>query len=200
MKRILYIAVAMLVAAVGCKNRGNEVVTPPTTFEVKATEITVNHEAQKIEIEVVCNEEFDVKEDVFWLTVANMLDGETENTKIVVLSTLANDSEEARSAEVVIVAGELQHTVTITQSGMVATSMEVAIGHRNKCMESPTWGGEVVTGSINWGDGVTEEYVEGITHDYADDESHTATFTMSGARSFVIEKIGDMESLTIAVD
>lgn len=197
MKRVLLTAMALLVVAVGCKNRGNEVVTPPTTLEVSATEITVSDKAQRVEIEVVCSEEFDVKEEVYWLAVADVRDGET---KVVVLNVLENDSVEVRSAEVVIVAGELQHTVTITQSGMVATSMEVAIRHRNKCMESPTWGGEVVTGSINWGDGVTEEYVEGITHDYADDESHTATFTMSGATSFEIEKIGEMESLTIAVD
>jgi hypothetical protein len=78
--------------------------------------------------------------------------------------------------------------------------MEVAIGHRNTFMASPKWGGEAVSGSINWGDGTAEEYAEGATHDYADGESHTATFTMSGATSFEIEKIGAMESLTIAVD
>jgi hypothetical protein len=83
---------------------------------------------------------------------------------------------------------------------MVETSMEVTIGHRNKSMASPEWGGEAVSGTINWGDGTTEEYAEGAKHDYADDENHTATFTMSGATSFEIEKIGEMESLTIAVD
>jgi uncharacterized lipoprotein NlpE involved in copper resistance len=62
MKRVLFTAVALLVVAMGCKNRGNEVVTPPTTLEVTATEITVSDKAQKVEIEVVCNEEFEVKE------------------------------------------------------------------------------------------------------------------------------------------
>lgn len=197
MKRVLFTAVALLVVAVGCKNRGNEVVTPPTTLEVIATEITVSDKAQKVEIEVVCNEEFEVKEEVFWLAVSDVRDGET---KVVVLNVLENDSVDERSAEVVIEAGELRHVVTITQSGMVETSMEVTIGHRNKSMVSPEWGGEAVSGTINWGDGSTEEYAKGAKHDYADDESHTATFTMSGATSFEIEKIGEMESLTIAVD
>jgi hypothetical protein len=67
-------------------------------------------------------------------------------------------------------------------------------------MSSPKWGGEAVSGTINWGDGTSEAYREGITHNYADAESHTATFTMSGTSSFEIEAIGDMESLTIAVE
>ena len=197
MKRVLLTAMALLVVAVGCKNRGNEVVTPPTTLEVAATEITVSDKAQRVEIEVVCNEEFEVKEEVYWLAVADVRDGET---KVVVLSVLENDSVEVRSAEVVIEAGELRRVVTITQNCKAETSMEVTIGHRNHSMASPQWGGEAVSGTINWGDGSTEEYVEGAKHDYADDESHTATFTMSGATSFEIEKIGEMESLTIAVD
>ena len=197
MRRVLFIVAALLVVAVGCKNRSNEVVAPSTTLEIDTTEISIGYEAQRVEIEVLCNEEFDVKEEVFWLAVVDVREGDT---RVVVLNALENDSDEARSADVVIVAGEETRTVTITQGGKVAVSMEVAIGHRNTSMVSPKWGGEVVTGSINWGDGTVEEYAEGATHDYADGESHTATFTMSGATSFEIEKIGAMESLTIAVD
>lgn len=193
----MFIVAALLVVAVGCKNRSNEVVAPSTTLEIDTTEISIGYEAQRVEIEVLCNEEFDVKEEVFWLAVVDVREGDT---RVVVLNALENDSDEARSADVVIVAGEETRTVTITQGGKVAVSMEVAIGHRNTSMVSPKWGGEVVTGSINWGDGTVEEYAEGATHDYADGESHTATFTMSGATSFEIEKIGAMESLTIAVD
>ena len=113
MKRVLFIAMALLVVAVGCKNRGNEVVTPPTTLEVAATEITVSDKAQRVEIEVVCNEEFEVKEEVYWLAVADVRDGET---KVVVLSVLKNDSVDERSAEVVIEAGELRRVVTVKQN------------------------------------------------------------------------------------
>lgn len=197
MNRVLFTAVALLVVAMGCKNIGVEVITPSTTLEVGVTEVHINDRAQRVEIEVVCNEEFEVKEEVYWLAVADVRDGET---KVVVLSVLENDSVEARSAEVVIEAGELRRVVTITQNCKAETSMEVTIGHRNHSMLSPEWGGEAVSGTISWGDGTMEEYAEGAKHDYADDESHTATFTMSGATSFEIEKIGEMESLTIAVD
>ena len=197
MRRVLFIAVALLAVAVGCKNRDNEVVTPSTTLEVETTEISINHEAQRVESEVLCNVEFDVKEEVFWLAVVDVREGDR---KVIVLNVLENDSAEARCADVVIVAGEETRTVTIAQSGVPMVSMEVSIGHRSATLESPKWGGEAVSGSINWGDGTAEEYAEGATHDYADGESHTATFTMSGATSFEIERIGDMESLTIAVD
>ena len=199
MRRVLFIAAVLLVMVAGCKNRDkNIVVTPPTSLEVGATEMSVSCEAQKAQFEVVCNEEFDVEIEAEWLRLYNIR--EEEGAKIVVVSIEANDTAEERSAEIVIVAGELRHVVTITQSGVVATSMEVTIGHCNKHMSSPKWGGEAVSGTINWGDGSVEAYAEGATHDYADAESHTAVFTMSGASSFKIEAIGDMESLTIAVE
>ena len=199
MRRVLFIVAALLVMAVGCKNRDKEVVvTPSTTLDVETTEVNISHEAQKVEIEVVCNEEFDVEIGADWLRLYNIR--EEERAKIIVVSIEANDTAEARSAEIVIVAGELRHAITLTQSGVVVTSMEVAIGHRNQMLASPKWGGEAVRGSINWGDGVTEEYAEGVVHEYADDDVHTALFTMSGTTSFEIEQIGDMESLTIAVN
>jgi hypothetical protein len=167
-------------------------------LEVGATEVSVSCEAQKAQFEVVCNEAFDVEIEAEWLRLYNVL--EEQGKSVVVVSIEANEVAEARSAEVVVVAGELRHVVTITQSGAVVTSMEVAIGHCNKHMSSPKWGGEAVSGTINWGDGTTEAYTEGIAHDYADGESHTAVFTMSGTSSFEIEAIGDMKSLTIAVE
>jgi hypothetical protein len=198
MRRVLFIAVALLVMVAGCKNRGNEVVPPQATLEVGATEMSVSHEAQKVEFKVVCNKEFDVEVDAEWLRLYNIL--EVDGAKIVVVSIEANDTAEARSAEVVVVAGELRHVVTITQSGAAVTSMEVAIGHCNKHMSSPKWGGEAVCGTINWGDGVTEEYAEGASHDYSTSELRTAVFKMEGATSFEIDRVGAMESLIIAVE
>ncbi len=198
MRQILFIAATLLVMVIGCKNRGNEVVAPSTALEVGATEITLTPEAQKAQFEVVCNEAFDVEIEAEWLRLYNIL--EADGASVVVVSIEENETSEARSAEVVVVAGELCHVVTITQSGAVATSMEVAIGHRNQHMSSPKWGGDAVSGTINWGDGSVEAYAEGATHDYADAESHIAVFTMSGTSSFEIESIGDMESLMIAVE
>ena len=195
----MFIVAALLVMAVGCKNRDKEVVViPSTTLDVETTEVNISHEAQKVEIEVVCNEEFDVEIEADWLRLYNIL--ERDGVDVVVLSIEANDVEQARSADVVIVAGELRHAITITQSGVVVTSMEVTIVHCNQHLSSPKWGGEAVRGTINWGDGVTEEYADGVVHKYADDDVHTALFTMSGTTSFEIERIGDMESLTIAVN
>lgn len=199
MKRVLFIAAALFMVAVGCKNRDNGVVpAPETILDVETTELNISHEAQKVDIEVVCNEEIDVEIEADWLRVYNIR--EVEGGAVVVLSIQENEVADARSAKVIIVAGELRHTVVITQSGAVETSMEVMIGHSNLILVSPKWGGEAVSGSIDWGDGTTEDYSEGVAHEYSDSKSHTATFTMSGATSFEIEKIGDMESLTISVD
>ena len=54
MKRVLYIAVALLMVAVGCKNRDKEPIpTPETILQVETNELSINHEAQKVDIEVV---------------------------------------------------------------------------------------------------------------------------------------------------
>ena len=199
MKRVLFIAVTLLVIA-SCKSRDKEVVvTPPDTIlEVEATVFNINHEAQSVDIKVICNEKFDVEIEAYWLRLDNI--HEADGADIVTLCIDANDVAEERSAKVVIVAGELRHSVTITQSGIAATSMEVAIGHRNKLMTSPKWNGKAVSGTINWGDGTIEEYAEGAKHYYSATDAHTATFTMSGTTSFEIATIGAMDSLTIAID
>ena len=199
MKRTLFIVVALLVLAVGCKSGEGDInVTPSDTLlEIQSEAMTISHEAQRVEIGVVCDEEFDVKEEVYWLAVVDVRVGESS---VVVINVLANDSAESRCADVTIYAGDEVRTVTITQSGVPPISMKVEIGHSNQHMSSPKWGGEAVSGTIDWGDGATEEYLEGATHEYADATPHTATFTMIGAQSFDIDRVGAMESISILVD
>ena len=192
-------AVALLMVVVGCKSRENDiVVTPPNThLEVQPEAMTISHEAQRVEIAVVCNDEFDVKEEVFWLAVVDVREGESG---VVVINVLANDSAESRCADVTIKSGDEERRVTITQSGVPPISMKVEIGHSDQRMSSPTWGGETVSGTIDWGDGAIEEYSADASHEYADAAPRTAIFTMMGAQSFDIAKIGAMESISIAVE
>ena len=79
MKRTLFIVVALLVLAVGCKSGEGDInVTPSDTLlEIQSEAMTISHEAQRVEIGVVCDEEFDVKEEVYWLAVVDVRVGES---------------------------------------------------------------------------------------------------------------------------
>jgi hypothetical protein len=197
MRRVLSIAAMLLMIGVACKNRDNEVVEPPVlVFEVETDEFTISHEAQEVEIAVVSNQDVSCDCDLEWI---NVLSIDKKDNYVVVLRVDANVQRAERAAEISLHAGDEVRVVKIVQMGMPEV-MQVIIAHRNQHLESPEWGGEAVSGSVDWGDDTSENYVEGMAHDYAHEESYTATFTMSGATSFRIDRIGAMDGLTIAVN
>lgn len=193
----MFMAAALLMVAVGCKNSSTDIDTPPPfVLEIANSDISIDHTAQNVEFEVVCSQDINVDFAVDWLEVVEV---RHDDDYVVVLRAMENMSPKERYAKIFVVAGEEERIVTLKQMG-VADVMQVVIAHRNQHLDSPEWGGTAVAGTIDWGDDCSESYTEGISHDYADAEHHTATFTMSGATSFRIESIGDMDSLTIAVD
>ena len=97
-----------------------------------------------------------------------------------------------------ITAGELSHTVNITQLPK-PEMMTLSLGHRSEILDSPKWGGESVSGTIDWGDGTTQAYEEGASHEYLDAELRTATFEMQGAESFKIERVGNIERVELVL-
>lgn len=204
MRSVLFITATLLIINVGCTNIGTNIDTTPTplpmptpiVFEVYESDIAINNEAQNVEIVVVCNQEIAVEVAVEWIELVEIQHPEDY---VVILRVAENVKREERVAKVSLIVGEEVKTVTIKQQG-VPEIMQVAIGHYDKLLESPQWEGTLVQGSIDWGDDMVESYTEGITHYYMNDEHHTAIFTMSGATSFTIDKIGNMDSLTIAVN
>ena len=190
MRRYLYIFVALL-AIVGCKR--NSVVEP--TISVEQSEIRLSFEAQDVTLAVESNVALSVDVTADWLSVVSVEDGKKGS---VVLHIDENGAHEPRSAEVVIGAGDKSHTVTIHQEAM-PERMRLKVGHGDTTLASPTWqSGDSVSGTISWGDGSTDEYREGISHDYSEGGSHTATFDMYGPTGFHIEQLNETSYLEIA--
>ncbi len=190
MRRLIF-AVVMVLVAIGCKrNNIDEVVEPSLIVDVDNIEI--DYTKQSVEIAFESNvEEVDV-DSIFWVIYEGVVDGK------IVLMVMENTSTNVRHADVVITAGELSHTVTITQLPK-PDMMTLGIGHRSATLDSPKWGGESVSGSIDWGDGVKELYEEGASHEYPDAELRTATFEMQGAESFKIESLGTIERVELTL-
>ena len=197
MRRLLIIAVA-LIACVGCHNLDKEVDKQPdnlpqTELQVDKSELILNYTAQSVDIVVRANQPYSVDIEAEWMIYAIEESGDR-----VVLSVDENSGSEPRMAEVVLTAGDLSHTIMVEQCVKPET-MQLIVGHTSLSLDSPKWGGSDIRGVVDWGDGTTEEYSEGISHDYADGELHCAQFTMEGATSFRIERVGEIESVTISL-
>lgn len=192
MRRVIFYTIMML-AALGCQNVDNRV---EPTLNVAADKFAVSYKAQDIEIVVDSNTNIEVDIDVDWVELVEI---RNEESKVVVLRISMNETERVRWAVVAIMAGDLRSVVAIEQE-MCPNMMDLVVGHSGTTLESPTWRGANVDGSVDWGDGTAEEsYSEGMSHDYTDNGPHTATFNMIGAESFKIEQIGEIDDIRIVL-
>lgn len=189
MRKLIFL-MATLFVAIGCKENSVDQSVEEPKLVVETETIELSYEKQSVEIGVETNMELDVKEEVLWMSVTGVDNG------VIKLSIQENTSGGVREADVLITAGELSCTVHITQ-GAKGEIFTLRLGHSSDVLDSPKWGGDGVTGTINWGDGTTEAYEEGASHEYNDGGSRTATFEMTGATSFEIERVGEIESVEI---
>lgn len=201
MKRFL-LMIAVVAVCVGCQYLDKEIDQQPsnepdnvveTELEVDKSEFILDYTAQSVEIAIRANQLFEVKVGAEWITYTIAGSGDR-----VVLNVSENIGLDARVTEVHITAGDIVRTVAV-QQGAKPETMQLLLEHTSLYLDSPTWGGINIRGSVDWGDGTTEEYQEGISHDYTDTQKHSAQFTMEGATSFYIERIGDIESVTLSL-
>ena len=189
----LIVLMATLLLAIGCKNSRVDQPVEQPTFELEVESVELDYREQRVEIGVKTQLDVDVAEDVLWINVIGVDDGKIK------LSIKANSSESVREADVVITAGEHRRTLRVKQLPK-PDIFELKLGHRATLLDSPRWGGESVTGSVDWGDGSEpESYAEGLSHEYADEQPRTAIFIMEGATSFEIERLGEIESVEITL-
>ena len=76
--------------------------------------------------------------------------------------------------------------------------MELVVGHSGATLGSPQWVGSNISGTIDWGDGSSEKYDEGIKHSYEAEGEYNALFDMSGTIGFKIEQLGEIDSIKIS--
>ena len=188
----LIVLMAALLLAIGCKDNNVDKPVDNPTLELETEAIELDYREQRVEIGVKTELNVDVAEEVLWITVIGVEDGKVK------LSVKENSTESSREADVTITAGEHSSILHITQLPKPEL-FELKLGHRASFLDSPVWGGESVSGRVDWGDGTIEEYEEGASHEYTDSQKRTATFEMEGAESFKIEQLGEIESVEITL-
>lgn len=76
--------------------------------------------------------------------------------------------------------------------------MELVVGHSGATLLSPQWVGSNISGTIDWGDGSSEKYDEGVKHSYEAEGEYKASFDMIGPTGFKIEQLGEISSIAIS--
>ena len=189
MRRVLFVMVALL-TLVGCRNR--DIVEP--SVKPERDRIIVGYEAQDVEIGIESNVDISVDVASDWATLISVDKGKR---CVIEVHVEENFERAPRNAKVVITSGEICHTVLIMQEKS-PQRMSLTIGHSGKDLKTPTWEGEDVRGTIDWGDGRSEEYSEGVSHSYDADGEHKASFDMLGSTSFKLDELEDVNHLDIS--
>ena len=156
---------------------------------------TVDAEAGQLDFVVNTNVEFQVSVSADWLKLVPDTRGLVE----VPLSFTydANEGPVAREALVTLSAEGVEQTVKVVQKGLQAPS-RVSIVHVGSSFTAP-----LVTGAyfedafISWGDGLREEYVEGASHVYEDENAHTIVIESMGAEKITLSGLVGVSSIDL---
>lgn len=197
MKKYLYILVA-LVFVVGCHKPAPTPTPEPDQLELVAKMYELSYEAQTLELKFDTNAEYSFELSADWIKLEEGSRSQGMKSYTVRFAVEENTSKKERVAYILILAGEVEQTITITQ-GAMPKRMTLQLDHSNATLSSPKWRGDAVTGSIIWGDGTEQSYAQGASHSFSGAKQCTI-FDMRGATGFKIEHIDNVDNIEIGVE
>lgn len=197
MKKYLYI-LAALVFVVGCHKPAPTPTPGPDQLELVAKMYELSYEAQTLELKFDTNAEYSFELSADWIKLEEGSRSQGMKSYTTRFAVEENTSKKERVAYILILAGEAEQTITITQNAM-PERMTLQLDHSNAILSSPKWRGDAVTGSISWGDGTEQSYAEGASHSFSGAKQRTI-FDMRGATGFKIEHIDNIDNIEIGVE
>ena len=197
MKKYLYI-LAALVFVVGCHKPAPTPTPEPDQLELVAKMYELSYEAQTLELKFDTNAEYSFELSADWIKLEEGSRSQGMKSYTVRFVVEENTSKKERVAYILIIAGEAEQTITIMQ-GAMPERMTLQLDHSNAILSSPKWRGDAVTGSISWGDGTEQSYVQGASHSFSGAKQRTI-FDMRGATGFKIEHIDNVDNIEIGVE
>ena len=197
MKKYLYI-LAALVLVVGCHKPAPTPTPEPDQLELVDKRYELSYEAQTLELKFDTNAEYSFELSAEWIKLEEGSRSQGMKSYTARFTVEENASKKERVAYILILAGEAEQTITIVQ-GAMPERMTLQLDHANATLSSPKWRGDAVTGSISWGDGTEQSYVEGASHSFSGAKQRTI-FDMRGATGFKIEHIDNIDNIEIGVE
>ncbi len=198
--RVATIISILALVAMGCKSEKPLPLPEPVvdTLDVVEDSFDVSYEAQTIELNFATNVEYSFEVGAEWITLVESRSVESYKVCFTIAENLSRDE---RSSYIKIDAGDVEAKIPVLQRG-APERMTLKLTHTDATLAMPMWYGDAVSGRVEWGDGSSDSYAEGLEHDYASDGSisYDALFDMCGAEGFHIPAIGDISDIEIAVE
>ena len=174
-----------------------ETVLQRDTLIIDNDVIEKNANRQKFEINVRTNIAFDATTSDEWITV------ETEKTKGITITKLQILLEELNGFEprmgtINLESDEISRKIQIIQHPW-QQRWQISYLHNKVELKSPLFNGNYIGGDIDWGDGNTEDFKEGVPYKYSNNCEKITTFNIHGTKinSIKIPSIHSIKSIKI---
>ena len=151
----------------------------------------------RLDFEVNTNVDFRVELSETWIrqTTSPSVRGLVGRTLHFIIDP--NPTTEPREATILLVADDVEQTITIRQQARDDMS-RLHITHTNPTFRVPyIFGEEFVPGTVSWGDGTEEEYSESLLHTYQEAGTYTVTIETPGAEEFSVSDLTNVTKIDL---
>ena len=188
MKKYLTIAFAavLLLLLPACHHEDPELDLTTAEYTFKAAGGTTS-------ISFTCNYKWTAKSSASWVRISPDSGAKGPNT--ITLTIEPNNGTSSRTATVNVTCEDLMRGVRVTQAQPLNQTLSLIF--TGKELVIPALIGNGVTGEIDWGDGVKEDYVTNLKHTYGAAGNHTVTIKLAGGSSLEIETVAGMSEIDL---
>lgn len=151
----------------------------------------------RLDFEVNTNVDFRVELSETWIrqTTSPSVRGLVGRTLHFIIDP--NPTTEPREATILLVADDVEQTITIRQQACDNMSW-LHITHTNPTFQVPyIYGDGFVPGTVSWGDGTEEEYRESLLHTYQEAGTYTVTIETPGAEEFSVSDLTNVTKIDL---
>lgn len=155
--------------------------------------LDITSERQTFELTVGSNVEFDVAIDVAWLKDVT---SRSMTSTSFVFEALGNESTSQREGHITFANREnnVKTVFTVTQLGI---QQFVIVVHELPEFRIPVLNGLGVSGTVNWGDGSSNNYYSALRHVYDSEGEHTVMVISTGASTVTLNDLVGVVSVDV---
>lgn len=152
-----------------------------------------------LEFAVNANVDFEVvvPSDCGWIRYEDPTKALEEFPVKLIVDPREDDSYDHRQAVVSFISDSIEQTLTVIQFGRQDPSV-LRITHQSEVFGLPDVSGlNFLYGTVFWGDGMSEDYVQGLSHTYSPAAQYTVVMDVPGAEEFTLEDIRGVTDLDL---
>lgn len=169
---------------------------PQIALVVAKDSVLVEAVGGNLDINFESNTDYEISTSVEWIKKATKSRALTAKTVSFIVDE--NNASIERTGEIIFKKGLDEQKVIVTQKGKKITGRFVMKHSRIQCNVPRFTDSATVTGTINWGDSSTSEYVEGITHTYITPGTYEVVIQLDKVRKVELKDIDGIELIDLS--